>query len=68
MARRVKLSTIFPERAWADAVVGDLDEKEARKLVNWWKGKDAKAIWGTERAAKKREALRESIANKYGDT
>lgn len=67
MGRGVNLSRIFPHQQWADGVVRDLSEKEARKLVRWWKSKDAKAMWGTDVARGKREALKDAIKRRYGD-
>jgi len=67
MGRGANLSRIFPDQQWAEGVVRDLSEQEARTLVKWWKSKNAKAMWGTDRARGKREALKDAIKRRYGD-
>lgn len=66
MARKIKLSHIDPDGVWARDVAEDLDKQELRKLIRWWKGKNAKAEWGTEKARKKREALKAEYERRYG--
>ena len=66
MARRIKTAHINPNQDWAERVVADLPEKEARRMVKWWRGKDAKNIWGTEGARHKRQAMRHALEIRYG--
>lgn len=65
MARRVKLSHIDPDGVWAKEVAEMLPAHELKSLIRWWKGKKAKAIWGTDKARRKRQALMTEYSRRY---
>ena len=49
------------ETAWAQTVVRLLGQEETKQSIRWWKGKQAKAMYGTATCKRCREALRQAL-------